>query len=317
MGQEMGSSESRSLSAERPTAAGQLSGLISALRPYQWTKNVFLFAAVVFSGHLAEPAYLGRALAAFALFCGLSGAVYLINDLADLERDRAHPEKRSRPLASGRLTPTVAVVAALLLGGGGLLLSLRLGHLFALGALLYLVTNLGYSLALKRVVILDVMLVASGYTLRAVAGGWALEGAGHVRISHWLVLCTSLLALFLGFCKRRQELVSLADSAAAHRMVLSEYSVPFLDQMISVVTASTLMAYTLYTFDPETIVHVGTEYLGLTIPFVIYGIFRYFYLVHQRGEGGNPARLVLRDGPLLATLLLYGAAVLVILYAVP
>jgi 4-hydroxybenzoate polyprenyltransferase len=313
----MGVSETQGQGGERSSAGGQVAALVSALRPHQWTKNVFLFAALVFSGHLVDPAYLGRALAAFALFCGLSGTVYLVNDLADLERDRAHPEKRSRPLASGRLSPTLAVVAALLLGGGGLLLSSWLGTLFALGALLYLATNLAYSLALKRVVILDVMLVASGYTLRAVAGGWALEGAGEVRISHWLVLCTSLLALFLGFCKRRQELVSLADAASEHRWVLSEYSVPFLDQMISVVTASTLMAYTLYTFDPDTILHVGTEYLGLTIPFVLYGIFRYFYLVHQRGEGGNPARLVLSDGPLRANLLLYGIAVLVILYAVP
>jgi 4-hydroxybenzoate polyprenyltransferase len=313
----MSSIQSGSANGARAGAGGQLAALVAALRPHQWTKNVFLFAALIFSGHLTDPAYLWRALAAFGLFCGLSGAVYLINDLADLEKDRAHPEKRHRPLASGRLSPTVAVVAALLLGGGGLLLSLRLGNLFALGSLLYLLANLAYSLALKRVVILDVMLVASGYTLRAVAGGWALEGAGHVRISHWLVLCTSLLALFLGFCKRRQELVSLADSAAEHRLVLSEYSVPFLDQMISVVTASTLVAYTLYTFDPETILHVGTEYLGLTIPFVLYGIFRYFYLVHQRGEGGNPSRLVMRDVPLLVNLLLYGAAVLVILYAVP
>jgi 4-hydroxybenzoate polyprenyltransferase len=301
----------------KSTPLGQLVALIVALRPHQWTKNVFLFAALVFSKHLVDPEYVWRAVAGFFLFCALSGTVYLVNDLADLERDRAHPTKRNRPLASGRLSSSLAVAAAVVLGMGALVASYGLGRLFALGAGLYLLINLAYSLRLKRVVILDVMLLASGYTLRAVAGGWALEGAGHVRISHWLVLCTTLLALFLGFCKRRQELVSLAESATEHRRVLSEYSLPFLDQMISVVTASTVVAYTLYTFDADTVHYLGTPYLGLTIPFVLYGIFRYFYLVHQRGEGDSPARLVLRDLPLLVNLVLYGVAVLLLLYAIP
>ena len=310
-------STGQSTAMDTPARPGTVAALVTALRPYQWTKNVFLFAALIFSRHLTDLPYLLRALAGFGIFCALSAAVYLINDLADLERDKAHPEKRHRPLASGALSVPLAVAAALALGGGGLAASMLLGKAFAVGAGLYLAGNLGYSLAIKQVVILDVMMLAFGYTLRAVAGVWALEGAGPVRLSHWLILCTSLLALFLGFCKRRQELTSLAAGAATHRAVLADYSERFLDQMISVVTASTVVAYTLYTFDPVTAESLGTNRLGLTIPFVLYGIFRYFYLVHQRGEGGNPSRLVLRDRPLLVNLVLYGATVLLLLYLRP
>lgn len=283
--------------------------LFRAMRPKHWVKNVFVLAALVFARQLHDVVAVERSLLAFACFCALSSAVYLFNDIRDREADRLHPVKRLRPIASGEVSSFTAGVAGLLLAAVATGVSAVLGPAFLAVAMVYLLLNLGYSLGLKRVVIVDVMVVAAGFLLRA----WAGAVAARVEMSHWLVLCTGLLALFLGFVKRRQE-IAVLEGAVDQRPILKEYSLPFLDQMISVVTASTLLAYSLYAFAPDVIAKVGTRHLGMTIPFVLFGIFRYLYLVHQRGEGENPTLLVLSDGPLLVNVLLWGAAVLVAVY---
>lgn len=283
--------------------------LWAALRPRHWFKNVFVLAALVFSGLLGEPEADLRALAAFVVFCAIASAVYLVNDVADRESDRLHPVKRTRPVAAGELSVPAAYAAAGVFALGALIGAAALGAPFAALAGAYLVQNLLYSFALKRVVILDVMLVAAGFLLRAWAGAVVIG----VEMSHWLILCTGLLALFLGFVKRRQE-IALLRGETAQRPILREYSLPFLDQMIAVVTASTVLAYTLYAFSPEVERKLHTRYLGLTIPFVMFGIFRYLYLVHVRGEGENPTQAVTRDVPLLVNVLLWAGTVVLALY---
>jgi 4-hydroxybenzoate polyprenyltransferase len=287
-----------------------IAGLLQSLRPHQWTKNGFIFLAPLFAHQLHRRSVFAETVVAFVLFCGLSGAVYLINDVVDLPRDAAHPEKRNRPIASGRVPVGVAIGAAVVLAACGLAGAFLLAVPFGWAAVGYVVSNLLYSFCLKRVVILDVMSVAFGFLLRAVAGGLAVG----VPISHWLVLCMTLLALFLAFCKRRQELTLLAGGAADHRASLKEYTPQFLDHMISVVAASTLIAYSLYALSPEVMDKLGTPYLGLTIPFVVYGLFRYLYLVHMRGEGGNPSRVLLADRPIQIDILLWGITVLALIY---
>ena len=282
---------------------------VLALRPRQWVKNVFVLAALVFAGRLDDPSAVARALGAFAVFCALSSAVYLVNDVRDREADRLHPVKRRRPIAAGEVSPGAAGGTAIVLAGAALIAAFWLSPGLFGAALIYFVMNVLYSFGLKRIVILDVMLVASGFLLRAWAGALVLG----VAISHWLVLCTGLLALFLGFVKRRQEIAGL-DGDDRTRPILREYSLPFLDQMISVVTGATVVAYALYAFSPEVAEKLGTQHLGLTIPFVVFGIFRYLYLVHQRGEGENPTAVLLTDGPLIVDVLLWGAAVVVALY---
>ncbi len=286
--------------------------LFVSLRPHQWLKNLVVLAALVFSKHLFEADAAAQAALACAVFCALAGAVYLVNDLADLERDRLHPAKRTRPLASGELPPGLARAAAALLFVGALAASWTLGPPFVLCALAYPALGVAYSLALKHVVILDVLAVALGFVLRAVAGAVAIG----VHFSPWLLVCTLLLALFLALAKRRHELVTLED-AAAHRQILAEYSPYLLDQMIAVVTASCLTAYAFYTLAPETVEKYRTERLALTIPFVIYGIFRYLYLVHHRGEGGSPGDVLLTDRPLLVAVALCAAAMVLIVYTAP
>jgi 4-hydroxybenzoate polyprenyltransferase len=287
--------------------------LFVSLRPHQWTKNLVVLAALVFSKHLFEPDAVLRAGLAFAIFCVLSGAVYLVNDLRDLEQDRLHPQKRSRPLASGELPVGVARVAVAFLLAGGLGASLALGPGFAAAGLFYVLLNLAYSFGLKNVVILDVLAISLGFVIRAVAGALAID----VRFSSWLLVCTILLALFLSLAKRRHELVSLDAAASEHRQILAEYSPYLLDQMISVVTASCVTAYAFYTMAPETVAKYETERLALTIPFVLYGIFRYLYLVHRRERGGSPTDILLTDRPLLAAVALWAVAVVVIVYGAP
>jgi len=289
--------------------SSRLAALLRAMRPRHWIKNVFVFAALVFAPELVDGRSAALAAGAFVVFCLLSSSVYLLNDVADRETDRLHPEKKNRPVASGELSPRAAAAASLLLAVAALSGALAISMPLAAVATTYLLTNLAYSLALKRVVVLDVMIVAAGFLLRAWAGSVAIG----VAMSHWLVLCTGLVALFLGFVKRRQELIGL-ERASGQRPILREYSLPFLDQMISIVTASTVLAYTLYAFSPEVAAKLGTRWMGLTIPFVLFGIFRYLYLVHQRGEGENPTVLLLTDLPLMATVLLWGAAALLALY---
>jgi 4-hydroxybenzoate polyprenyltransferase len=284
--------------------------ILVSLRPHQWTKNLVVFAALGFSKHLFEMGPLLRATLAFALFCGLSGAVYVLNDLADLERDRLHPSKRLRPLASGALAPRTGATVAALLAFGCLALAFVLGRPFAACAFLYLGLNLLYSFKLKEVVIVDVLCISLGFVLRAVAGGMAVG----VAISEWLVICTILLALFLSLSKRRHELTSLNEGASGHRKILAEYSPYLLDQMINVVTASSLISYAVYTTAAETRERFQTDRLAWTIPFVLYGIFRYLYLVHQKEKGGSPSDVLLTDRPLLAAVALWAVAIVIIIY---
>jgi 4-hydroxybenzoate polyprenyltransferase len=284
--------------------------LLSSLRPYQWTKNLIIFAALMFGERLLDPRSLAYSAAAFAIFCALSGVVYLINDVADREADRRHPVKMHRPIASGALPVPVALSAALVLAAGALASAFLLRPLFGVLAVSYVALLALYSGPLKHIVIIDVLTIAIGFVLRAAAGAVAID----VPISHWLYVLTILLALFLALSKRRHELVLLADRATGHRRILEEYSPYLLDQMISVVSASTLVAYAFYTVSPETVEKFGTDRLGLTLPFPLYGIFRYLYLVHRREGGGSPAEMLLTDRPLLLCVALWAVAVALIIY---
>jgi len=287
-----------------------LIALLESMRPRQWTKNLFVFAGIVFAQRLFDVPALIDSIAAFCLFCLLSSAVYLVNDVADAEKDREHPTKRSRPIASGRLPKSLALVTAIIIAALGVGLSFALPPSFALLAVTYLALNLLYSFVLKHMVILDALAVAVFFVIRAAGGSAAIA----VEISHWLLICTLLLALFIALSKRRHELVLLEDNASAHRASLTEYSPYLLDQMIAVVTASTLMAYVLYTVDARTLAEFGTKRLIYTIPCVIFGIFRYLYLIHQKGEGGNPDRIILSDRPFLVNLFVWMGIVAVVVY---
>jgi 4-hydroxybenzoate polyprenyltransferase len=289
--------------------------LLLSLRPGQWTKNLLVFAGLLFGNAslgrgLFDGPSLAHATAAFVIFCALSGAVYLVNDIADRDSDREHPLKAQRPIASGAISVSAAIVAAIVIGGAALAAAAVLGRIFLLVAASYLALQILYSGPLKHIVIIDVLTIAIGFVLRAVAGAVAVE----VDISHWLLVCTILLALFMALAKRRHEIVLLANDATSHRPILREYTAYLLDQMIAVVTASTLIAYIFYTISPETQEKFGTPWLGLTIPFPLYGIFRYLYLVHRREGGGSPSDLLLTDRPLLACVALWALAVALIIY---
>ncbi len=297
----------RQAASARPST---LKALVLTLRPEQWTKNLLVFAGIMFGGRLLDVTAIWSAVAAFAVFCALSSAVYIFNDLADREADRQHPLKSMRPIAAGDLSPTTAAFAGVALAGAALAAATIMNPQLGLAAAAYLVLLLLYSAALKHFVIVDVLVISGGFVLRAAAGAVAVN----VPISHWLLVCTTLLALFLALSKRRHELTLLGDGAVGHRRILEEYSPYLLDQMIAVVTASTLVAYTLYTTDAETAARLGTTRLGLTIPFVLYGIFRYLYLVHQKRGGGSPSTLLVTDRPLLACVALWAVSVAVILY---
>jgi 4-hydroxybenzoate polyprenyltransferase len=284
--------------------------LLISLRPGQWTKNLIVFAGQIFGRQLFDLRALERSAAAFAIFCALSGVVYLINDIVDREGDRRHPLKARRPIASGALAPGVAAGAAALMTALSLAAAAWLGWTFGLTAVVYVALQASYSLWLKHVVIMDALTIAIGFVLRAVAGAVVVA----VPISHWLLVCTVLLALFLALSKRRHELLLLAEGAVGHRPILGEYSPYLLDQMIGVVTASTLIAYIFYTINPETVLKFHTDLLGLTIPFPLYGIFRYLYLVHRKEGGGSPAEMLLTDRPLLVCVALWVALVVLIVY---
>lgn len=278
--------------------------LIEAMRPRQWSKNLIVFAGLLFSRRFLDPRDALVVCAAFAVFCALSGTVYLINDIADADEDRRHALKRLRPIASGRLGARTAAIAAAATAALSLAAAFLIGPAFGVTSLAYFILQLAYSLLLKHVVIVDVLAIAMGFVLRAVAGGEAIG----IAISPWLLICTILLALFLALSKRRHEIVLLEGDAALHRPILEEYSTYLLDQMIAVVTSSTLMAYVLYSLAERTQREVsGTLYL--TIPFVIYGIFRYLWLVHRKEEGGSPELTLFSDKPLLIDILLWVAAV--------
>jgi 4-hydroxybenzoate polyprenyltransferase len=283
---------------------------ILLLRPAQWVKNLLIFAALIFSMHLLIPQSVLRTVVAFASFCLVASAAYVVNDVHDADRDRRHPIKRYRPIASGRISPQSALVVAAVLAAAGALLATALGRGMMSVVAVYAVLQVLYSYGLKDVVIVDVMAIATGFVLRAVAGGIAID----VYVSPWLMICTFLLALFLGFSKRRHEVVLLEGEAGAHRETLRDYSPYFLDQMISVVTASTVLAYAIYTVSPEVREKLHTDSLYLTIPFVLYGIFRYLYLVHRREGGGNPTHELLTDRPLWVNVVLWIGTAIWLLY---
>jgi 4-hydroxybenzoate polyprenyltransferase len=287
--------------------------LFHSLRPEQWTKNSIVFAGLIFGLELFDRTAVLRSLLAFAVFCVLSGVVYIFNDIMDREADGRHPLKARRPIASGALSPSLAGGVAAALAAFALAAAFALGIPFGAVALSYVLLQAAYSGPLKHIVILDVLAIAIGFVLRAAAGAVVIG----VPISHWLLVDTTLLALFLAFSKRRHELVLLADGATGHRPILGEYSPYLLDQMISVVTASTLVAYIFYCISPETVQKFGTDMLGLTIPFPLYGIFRYLYLVHRREGGGSPSQMLLNDRPLLVCVALWVLAVVVIVYLRP
>jgi len=284
--------------------------VIRSLRPEQWTKNLIIFGGLLFGQRLFDFRSVVLATAGFAVFCALSGVVYLLNDVADRDADRRHPLKRRRPIASGELATSTALVAAGIIGIAALAVSFALHTEFGFLATAYVALLAFYSGPLKHVVIVDVLTIAIGFVLRAAAGAAVID----VPISNWLLFITILGALFLALSKRRHELMLLAEGAMDHRRILEEYSPYLLDQMIGVVTSSTLIAYTVYATSADTAERLGTGKLGLTIPFVLYGIFRYLYLVHQKRGGGSPAAMLLTDRPLLGCVALWAASVIVLLY---
>lgn len=285
--------------------------LVRSLRPHQWAKNLFVLAALVFGRQLSDPKAVAHTLLALLAFCLASSTVYLINDLRDREEDRRHPLKRLRPIAAGTLSIPAAITAAVILGIAAFAIAADLGVRFLLVLAGYLLLNVLYTTWLKHMVILDVMSISLGFVLRVIAGAQAT----HVEVSRWLFLCTIFLALFLAFSKRRHEITLLAGAASEQRRVLDHYNPAFLDQMINVVTASSVVAYALYCVAPETVEKYHTQDLIYTIPLVLYGIFRYLYLMYQSPGERNPTEAILRDPPFLINMVLWGLAVLWIVYS--
>jgi len=290
---------------EADSSVGFPAAYLRLVRPKQWTKNGFVLAGVIFSGEVLQASSVAAALLAFVAFCALSGAVYAANDVLDVSEDRKHPTKRSRPVASGEIPVHVAAVYAALLAVSGSALAFFVGFGVGLAGLAYLILQAIYTPVLKHVAVLDVMSISAGFVIRALAGAAAVG----VPISPWLIVCTGLLTLFLGFSKRRYELFVLGEGAQTHRKNLKDYSVEMLDQMMNIMVAATIIAYTMYTFFAY-----NSSYMMASIPFVIYGVFRYLLLVHRDG-GGDPDTLLLSDRPLQITLLLWLAVVMTVLYS--
>jgi len=286
-----------------------LTALIKTMRPRQWTKNVFIFAALVFDKQLLSPDSFLRTLAGFALFCLISSSVYIFNDLADVEADRKHPEKKNRPIASGKLPINAAWIAGITLVIFTFALSWLLSTNFLIVVVLYFLINMAYSKWLKHIPILDVLIIASGFVLRVHAGVTLIDVE---RFSPWLYVVMTLLSLFLGFGKRRAELALLAHGAGSHRKVLDGYTLPLLDQYIMIVSGTTIVAYSLYTFSAPNV--PDNHSMMLTIPFVVYAIFRYLYLIEVKHAGGAPEEILLSDRPFQIAMILWGAAVLAIFY---
>lgn len=286
-----------------------LGDIVRSLRPRQWVKNLFVLSPLLFGGRLIDAEAVAAAVAATVCFCLLSGALYLVNDVVDAPLDRRHPTKRLRPVAAGALPVAAALAGAAVTGAGASALAVALGRDFALVAAMYAGLSLAYSLALKRVVILDVMVIAAGFVLRVLGGAVAVE----VAPSHWLIACAFLLALYLGFSKRRQELARSSEDAAAQRQVLAAYSVRMVEQINLVLLAATLVSYLLYTVSPETVARFGTEALLYGAVFVLYGLLRYLFLTQSPANGESPGELLIQDIPLLLCVLgwaVYNAAVI-------
>ena len=287
----------------------------ASMRPKQWTKNLVVFAGLIFSRNFREPELLLRSVEAFLVFCVLSGVIYLVNDVADAAKDRLHPIKRSRPMASGALQRATAVSAAAVLLTVALLWAYRLGPAFLVVACLFAALNLVYSFALKRVVLLDVTSISLSFVLRAIGGVEALRAVQpDIAISPWLLICTLFLSLLLAFCKRRHELVNIED-AANHRESLQEYSPALLDQLVGISASGSVLAYSIYTIWPETVEKFGTANLVYTVPLVLIGIMRYLYLVYKKEKGGSPSDLLLHEKFLLVDVVAWIVLVIVILGA--
>jgi 4-hydroxybenzoate polyprenyltransferase len=289
-----------------------ISALFRTMRPKQWTKNGFIFAALIFDEKLFQPEPLLKTALGFLLLCLISGTVYLINDLVDVEKDRLHPKKKYRPIPAGELPYNVAIAAAIVLPSLALPLSFLLNPLFGVIVTTYFLLQTAYSFVLKNIVIIDVLTIAAGFVLRVAAGVPLVEAE---RFSPWLYVFTTLLALFLGLGKRRQELVLLKNNIGSTRSILKEYNVPFLDSMMSIVTTGAIVTYSFYTFSAPNL--PGNHLMMLTIPFVIYGIFRYLYVIHVQGNGGAPDEVLLTDRSLQANIIVFGLSVFIILYLLP
>ncbi len=289
--------------------------LILTIRPDQWTKNLVLFAGLLFAGGMGDGELTLLAVSGFVVFCMLSGATYLLNDLIDMPRDRLHPEKRLRPLAAGDLPIGVAVATAVVLAGAGVTWAYSLYASFGHVAVAYLALNVIYSLALRKMVILDVMAISIGFVLRAVGSVEVLRGtAPETELSPWLLVCTFFLALFLGLGKRRHEVRLLGDDARRHRSTLGHYPPELVDALIGVVTASTVVSYAIYTIWPGTVEKVGGPELVYTVPFVVYGVLRYLYLMFAAGGGGKPSKALVSDTPLAVNIVLWIVVAAAIIY---
>lgn len=286
------------------------SDYLREIRPRQWSKNLILFAGIIFAQKFFDFDLILRAVIAFVSFCLLSSSVYLINDVKDIKSDRLHPVKKNRPIASGKISPHSAVIIAIVLASVSLITAFFLNINFFILAAAYFICMTAYSLLLKHVVILDIMIIAGGFVLRAVAGAAVVD----VTISSWLLVCTTFIALFLVISKRRHEVILLGEEARKHRIILQEYGDRFLDQMIAIVTTATLMAYILYTMDSVTIEKFGTGNLILTTPFVLFGIFRYLYLVYQKNKGGHPEQVLMDDPPLMLAIIFWIITAMIIIY---
>ena len=284
--------------------------ILISMRPRQWVKNAFLFSGLVFSRNLFQTELLMKVSLGFILFCLAASSIYIFNDIQDREKDRRHPEKRRRPITLGNLLVKKAYFVSILLGVTTLVFASVLDLTFFAILLTYILLNLAYSLKLKQVVILDIMCIAFGFVLRILAG----TTLGRITPSDWLIVCTMTISLFLGFSKRRNELVFMVNNADDQRKVLADYSLPFLDQMIAMVTACTVMSYILYTVSSETVARFGTRNLIFTIPFVLFGIFRYLYLIYHKRRSEEPTDLILRDFPSLFNILLWLGMVILIIY---
>ncbi|MCX7725434.1 MAG: decaprenyl-phosphate phosphoribosyltransferase [Chitinispirillaceae bacterium] len=289
---------------------GVLTQIIKTTRPRQWTKNGLVFAALIFSKNLFHLAFLKKTIYGFLILCLISGATYIFNDLLDLKKDQLHPQKSKRPLPSGKLSVSTAIISLVIITISAIIFSFFINKYFFIIIITYSLLQFLYSLLLKKIVILDVLIITIGFVLRVLAGAVIIN----VSISSWLILCTFLLALFLSLCKRRHEISFLNDAAKEHRIVLGEYSINLLDQMISVTTASTVIAYALYTMAEQTINKFGTQNLIFTVPFVVYGIFRYLYLVHIKNLGGSPETILITDIPLIIDIILWIGVSMAIIY---
>lgn len=298
----------------QPSVGGMIKGLIRTMRPHQWTKNVLIFAGIVFDGQLFIVESFVRVLIAFFLLCLTSSIVYIMNDVVDVENDRRHPRKRKRAIPSGQLPIPAAIIAAVGIGVITLAASIALEWRFAVVMFLYFVIQVLYSFWLKHIVILDILTVTSGFVLRVVAGVVVIQVQA---FSPWLYAAVGLLALFLVIGKRRQELLELADNAGSARKSLEQYNLPLLDDMLRFVMTGTFLTYLFYTIESPSILLAGTKLGLVTVPFVLYALFRYMYLIHVKGEGSAPDEVLLRDRPLQVSMLLWGLTFIIVLYVLP